>query len=76
MLRDELANYAHESWSRWMRHLFSLSHENSNGSVTIPAHAVLRWKRQIVTAYEDLPEHTKKLDLKEADKILHICALD
>ena len=70
--REELANYAHEAWSGWMRYMFGKSIENIDGSVTIPADSVRRWKRQCATKYEDLPEEEKESDRDEADKMTKI----
>lgn len=71
-LREQLAEYAHDAWSGWMRYLFEKATENDDGTVTIPAWAVERWKRQITTPYADLPENEKESDRLEADKILAI----
>jgi hypothetical protein len=56
-LREKLAELAHEQWSGWMRYLFSFNTLNGNGSYTIPAELVERWKRQMETAYSELPEN-------------------
>lgn len=66
---EKLAGYAHEAWSGWMRYLFEKSAENPDGSVTIPAELVKRWRRQLETPYEDLPEKEKDSDRIEARKI-------
>jgi hypothetical protein len=67
---EVMAAYAHAAWSGWMRYLFSVSSENEDGSVTIPVWAVERWKRQMNTAYDHLPESEKESDRLEADCIL------
>ena len=70
-LREALAAYAHESWSGWMRYMFSRCHHLDKGStVIIPFSLVLQWRRQMHTAYADLPEEEKESDRAEADKIL------
>jgi len=71
-LREELAAYAHNAWSGWMKYMFGKSVENEDGSVTIPADLVRRWKRQSETRYVDLLEKEKKSDLEEADKMIYI----
>lgn len=71
-LVEQLAEYAHDAWSGWMNYLFSKSIENSDGTVTVPKWAVDRWKRQMTTKYQDLPEDEKESDRKEARKILSI----
>lgn len=70
-VREELAAYAHEAWSRWMKYMFSKSYING-GSVVIPKPLAERWTRQMGTEYEDLPEKEKESDRAEADKILDI----
>lgn len=71
-ITEDLASYAHEVWIRWMKYLFSKSVENEDGSVTIPAWAVERWKRQMSTSYDDLPEGEKESDRKEARTIMDV----
>ena len=70
--REQLAEYAHEAWSGWMRHLFKMSSNYPPGLVTIPAKLVMRWMRQMDTDYIDLLEEEKDSDRKEADKMLEI----
>ena len=65
-----LADYAHRAWSGWMLHMFMKSALNPDGTVTIPADLVTRWKRQAATFYQDLPEGEKESDRKEARKML------
>jgi len=72
MVRVKLATYAHETWSGWMKYLFEKSAHNADGTVTIPAWAVERWKRQSQTPYNELPEIEKASDLLEADQMLDI----
>ncbi len=72
MLREKLAEYAHEAWSRWMRYLFSKSTVNDDGSVTIPASLVKRWARQMNTDYLMLLNSEQQSDILEADKMLSI----
>lgn len=67
-----LADYVHRAWSRWMLHLFSRCEHNSDGTATIPQELVLKWKRQINTAYYRLSEDEKRSDLVEAARILSI----
>ena len=77
-LRELLADYAHSSWSSWMKYLFSKTYpmyeqfDKENGDVVIPKECVDRWKRQMETAYKDLSEKEKDSDRKEADKMIHI----
>ena len=71
-IREELANYAHATWSGWMDYLFSKCVHNPDGTVTIPKWAVERWQKQAATEYIDLPEDMKPSDRKEADRIIKI----
>jgi len=77
-LREALAAYAHEAWSHWMRYMFSKcqelhgAHPFLEDELLIPQASVRRWKRQMATAYADLPEQEKASDRDEADKILKI----
>lgn len=73
VIREALADYAHEAWSGWMKYLFSKSIEHAGGAVLIPADLVARWRRQMDTPYADLPENEKRSDRREADKILTVC---
>ena len=73
-VREPLAHYAHEAWRGWMSYLFEKSVQNDDGSVTIPAGLVKRWRRQVNTLYFDLPDEEKESDRKEADKIISIVA--
>ena len=65
-LIDRLAELAHEQWSDWMQYLFAQAQANPDGSVTIPADRVARWRRQSTTAFEDLPAAEQLSDAKEA----------
>lgn len=71
-VKAKLADYAHRAWSGWMTYLFSKSSVNEDGSVTIPAESVARWKRQMVTPYSNLPDLERVSDLDEADKMMKI----
>ena len=69
---EDLADLEHDSWARWMEHLFKVSEENEDGTVTIPKDKVNRWKRQIETEYEDLSNKEKESDRKEVRKFVKI----
>jgi len=71
-MREKLSEYAHAAWSGWMKYLFEKSTLNPDGTVTIPIWAVERWKRQMNTPYEVLPDSEKESDRKEADSMLQI----
>jgi hypothetical protein len=45
---------------------------NKDGTFTIKKDSVNRWKRQMNTLYNELPENEKDSDRKEADLIIEI----
>ncbi len=55
-LPEALAALAHEQWIGWMEYQFSKGTFNEDGTWTMPVWAVKRWKRQMNTPYDDLPE--------------------
>jgi hypothetical protein len=65
-IREKLAAYAHEAWSGWMKYMLS------KACFHLPNPHVERWKRQMRTAYTDLPEAEKESDRAEADRMLAI----
>jgi hypothetical protein len=67
---DEIADLQHEIWSHWMRYLFEVSLQNDDGTVTISADKVERWKRQMTTKYIDLSTDEQKSDLEQAKKVM------
>jgi hypothetical protein len=69
---EKLAEYAHNTWSKWMKHLFSQCVPQPDGSLIIPPDHVEHWKRQMNTSYEGLTGIEKISDRKEAEKILSI----
>ncbi|MFA4971155.1 MAG: hypothetical protein WC683_00985 [bacterium] len=74
-LRERLAAYAHDAWSRWARAVLP----DIEGAVRrhhpccdcAACKRVLRW-RGLLVPYADLPEEEKASDRKEADLILAI----
>ena len=71
--REELAAYAHEAWSGWMRYMFKKGTIlKRKADFVLPSEFVLRWIRQMNTPYSELPENEKESDRKEADEILRI----
>ena len=71
-LMEDMAHQEHDSWSRWMIHLFNVSQKNDDGSVTIPKSFVDRWERQMITDYNDLSEQEKESDRDEVRKFIKI----
>jgi hypothetical protein len=69
---ENLSAIQHEIWVEWMSHLFQVSTHNKDGTVTISADKVSRWKKQIKTAYDDLSESEKDSDRKQARKISNL----
>lgn len=72
MLKEQFASQAHEQWSHWMKHLFKVSEQNENGSVTIPKELVDRWKRQMDTNFFLLSDQEQKSDYDQAEKFLKL----
>lgn len=78
--REQLAAYAHEAWSGWMRYMF----QQGGGEMIYHVEgeelfcwmmsptSFQRWQRQMKTPYADLPESEKESDRSEADRILAI----
>lgn len=79
VLRELFAKVVHDSWSDWMKYLFSkcdtiYKHPEDMNDFTeytiIPTWVYKRWKRQMETSYEELPDNEKESDRKEADRYL------
>ena len=70
--REELAAYAHEAWSGWMKYMLGKCKDQDDGTVVVPADLVKRWKFQMETPYDKLPDDMKPSDRDEADKMLKI----
>ena len=71
-LREQLAALCHEQWSGWMRHLFSQSSPEANGTLVIPEWAVKRWFKQMTTPYHALSHEEQESDRSEADRFITI----
>lgn len=69
-LREALAAVQHDIWAHWHRYVISVSAQNPDGSLTIPADKVERWARQMNTSYQELSEKERESDRDQADKIL------
>jgi hypothetical protein len=69
---DKIAGLQHEIWSHWMKYLFEVSLQNEDGTVTIPADQVKRWKYQMSTKYLELSDDEQKSDLEQARKVMDL----
>jgi len=75
-LRERLAAYAHEAWREWMRHMIDKAVMVDAAPGDVPVQVAWssadweRWRRQIGTDYDGLPEKEKASDRAQADKIL------
>ena len=70
LVLEVIAGTQHEIWAHWMSYLFTTGATNPDGSYTLPADKVSRWRKQIDTAYSELSEMEKKSDREQAEKIL------
>lgn len=59
---EALAALQHDIWASWMKWQFSCGMDNADGSWTMPAFKVERWKRQMNTPYAELSEREKDGD--------------
>lgn len=78
-MREQLAEYAHDAWSGWMKYQFSKGYFRNielEGTVQqvwiMPGWARQRWERQMNTPFSALSDAEKKSDYDEADRILKI----
>lgn len=69
-IRERLADLCHKQWSGWLNYMFSKGTFNPDGTWTMPAWAVERWKRQMETPYSELSKSEQDSDRNEADKFL------
>jgi hypothetical protein len=66
-LLESLAAAEHARWAHWQEYVHQQCTPNSDGSLTIPAHLVERWNRQISLSYDELTENEKASDRIEAE---------
>lgn len=71
-LREKVAALCHEQWSGWWAYSFQFGTFNDDGTFTLDADKVKRWKRQMNTPYSELSEAEKDSDRKEADRFLRL----
>ena len=63
-----LAAIEHERWAHWQQYVHSKCLRNFDGTLTIPAHLVKRWERQIHTPYERLSPTEQQADMDQVMK--------
>lgn len=68
--REALADLCHKQWSGWMHYLFRFGTQNEDGTFTMDADKVTRWRRQMETSFSELSPVEQNSDRKEADKFL------
>lgn len=59
-----MAEIMHETFSHWMKYLFTVSAETMVGDVVIPAKYCEKWRRQMNTPFANLLESEKESDRK------------
>jgi hypothetical protein len=72
ILREQLAELAHEQWSGWMRYFFSQCDEDSDESIYVSREYVRNLRQLMDTSYSELSEAEKDSDRAEADRVLQI----
>lgn len=70
--RERLANWVHELWRGWMKFLLAQCDHNPDGTVTIPAEYVKKWKRQMRTSLKNLPAAEQKSDYEISDRLIKL----
>ena len=75
-LREKLAGYAHDAWSRYMRHMFGKCVTFLWGGVYIPSEYAKNIQRKIDGSYDDLTWTEQESDRREADKMIDIFVAD
>jgi hypothetical protein len=68
--RTLVAAEVHELWGHWMAYLFTTGQENSDGTYTLPADQVIRWRRQMATDYAGLTKREQASDLEHVDRLI------
>lgn len=72
---EKIAALQHEIWCHWMKYLFEVSIHNRDGTITIPVDKVNRWKRQMTTKYDDLPDSEKTSDREQSAKVIAMISI-
>ena len=72
VLREGLAQYAHDYWRRHMEFLFDQAVEVGDGSLELHHLDVTRWRRRMGKEYQDASPEEKDMFRFEADNILEV----
>ena len=68
VLYEKLAAIEHARWSGWQRYVHNLCDRHEDGSLTIPAHIVAHWERQMNTQYAELSAREKQSDREQVNR--------
>ena len=71
-LIEQLAAIEHERWGHWMGYLTLQCEMSPDGTMTIPASLVERWRQQTETPYVALREREQQSDREWAQKLLPV----
>jgi len=66
---EALSEYAHNSWSEWMKYLFEKGIYCEDGTFKIDKQYAEKWMKQSTTEYNDLSNEEKDSDRAEAIQI-------
>jgi hypothetical protein len=72
MVKERLAENAHNEWCEWMKTFLSRAEVNKNGSITLSKKTVEEWKALSEIAYVDLDKKHMDAVGKHADRIIQI----
>lgn len=70
--REPLACLVHDIWTHWMTYLLSKGYKNKSGEFCFSMEDITRWRRQMMTHYDELTEEEQDSDRKIADQILSV----
>lgn len=75
-LREKLAELERSIYNHWLSYMLSpaCGTFNPDGSFTINAEKVERWRRQMNTPYDQLTEKEKNSDREQAEKVIDVLA--
>ncbi len=69
---ESMANVVHQVWASWMDYMFTKGWSLQDGGFKIDSKSVKRWKRQMNTPYDHLPEDEKQSARDIARRYLNI----